>query len=234
MKKLEELKGKHYMQPLKDYLVKAVTTLSLVGMLSGCYQDVANYYQRKLKDECEEKWQPNGLDGPSDPELLSYLCCKSQSSDDKDSQALNPFPGLVGDYYEDLELICEDGEAKELTIKYDDGGKLIQRMENGKIHGLQESWYDSGELQTKEIYVNGKRVGEAKEWHKNGQLNKIEVWENNDLKQVTTFWENGQRQHLKEMKDGLRHGKMKNWSPDGTLFRDEVYEKGKELTISSD
>ncbi len=217
------------MKPIKNYFRRAAITLSLVGMLSGCYQDVADHYQKKLEVECSEKWQPNSLDlgGPSNPKLLSYLCCKNQSSKDKDSSTLNPFPGLVGDYYGDLELICEDGEAKELIVTYEEGAKLVQRMKDGKIHGLQESWYAGGELESQEIYMDGKREGEAKEWYKNDQLNKIEVWENNDLKKVTTFWENGQRQHLKEMKDGLRHGKMKNWSPDGTLFKDEVYEKGR-------
>jgi len=216
------------MKPIKDYFIKTAVALSLVGMLSGCYQDIANYYQRKLEDECEEKWQPNALNGQSDPELLSYLCCKSQTTAEEKSPAItSQFPG------ETLELICEDGEAKELISRDENGAKLIQRMKNGKINGLQQSWYNGGELESQENYIDGKREGEAKVWYKSGQLNKVEVWENGEQKKVTTFWENGQKQHLRELKDGVHHGEMKNWSPNGILIIDEVYKNGERVKIKS-
>jgi hypothetical protein len=217
------------MKPLKDYLVKGIVALSLVGMLSGCYQDIANYYQKKLEKSCEDKWKPNVFNGQSDPELLSYLCCKNQTNEDEKSVEIrSQFPD------ETLELICEDGEAKELISKDNEGAVMIQRMKDGKIHGLQEGWYDSGELEFQETYINGKREGEAKEWYKNGELNELAIWENGEQKKVTTFWENGQIQHQREVKDGRYHGEVKNWSQKGILFRDEVYENGGKILISSD
>lgn len=76
---------------------------------------------------------------------------------------------------------------------------------DGRINGLDESWYDEGRLKSQRSYVNGYRE-----------------------RVHTSWWESGQIKSVYEFEHDLHSGVALDWFRDGTLFKAFNYENGKE------
>ncbi len=89
-------------------------------------------------------------------------------------------------------------------------GKLKKRTnyqsvnDGGKKHGLEESYYENGQLERKGSWKDGKQHGLEESYHENGQLERKGSW-----------------------KDGKQHGLEESYDKNGQLWSKENYKDGK-------
>jgi antitoxin component YwqK of YwqJK toxin-antitoxin module len=76
---------------------------------------------------------------------------------------------------------------------------------DGRVNGLDESWYDDGTLKSQRWYANGYREGVHKSW-----------------------WESGRVKFVYEFEHDLHNGLALDWFRDGTLFKAFNYKNGQE------
>lgn len=103
---------------------------------------------------------------------------------------------------------------------YDQAGKRSRRepYAGGKLHGISESWYASGQLRERRRWDRGAPAGLFESWHDNGQLQargsfvkgrKDGVW--------TRFHENGTKYEETTYRDGTPVGLFQAWDEEGRL-----------------
>jgi antitoxin component YwqK of YwqJK toxin-antitoxin module len=81
---------------------------------------------------------------------------------------------------------------------------------NGKQHGTQNNYYESGVLHWEAHFVNGKEHGIEKEYYTSGKLQREIIYEN-----------------------GKKHGIEKRYYESGNLEKEIYYESGKEIKVSA-
>jgi len=146
------------------------------------------------------------------------------------------------------------------TIRYNTNGQIIyySRYFNGKLNGLQESWYNEGQtsgsqLKSRNYYVNNVQHGLSEQWYSNGNLEFREnydngkphgVWEewyvdgtlkshgtyvNGKIQGIQKQWyDNGQLQHQKLYLDGYLNGTFEAWYGNGQPSYHGHYSNGKQ------
>ena len=90
-------------------------------------------------------------------------------------------------------------------------------LQDGIVHGLARGWYDAGQLEVEETFVNGKSNGIRKRWHANGQKKSEVTIVEGELNGSYTEWhDNGQLAVMLTMVHGKAHGLSEAWHADGS------------------
>jgi antitoxin component YwqK of YwqJK toxin-antitoxin module len=142
---------------------------------------------------------------------------------------------------------------------YNTDGNLmrLKRYLNGKMHGIQEDYYDSGNRESIFFYKNGCQVDSSVSFHKNGRIESILYYTNCACNgPVLAFGENGDTTHkgkcvngktvglnenwyktgkrefiIHYNDSGKKHGLYETWREDGTRKDSIMYDNGKMVEI---
>jgi len=83
--------------------------------------------------------------------------------------------------------------------------KMLEEYLGGQLHGKSIGWYDSGQKEYEDDWVNG-QLSRLVEWHRNGKK-RLEI------------------HYLQDQ----RHGKCTSWDENGKVIGEEVYKHGELL-----
>ena len=107
-------------------------------------------------------------------------------------------------------LFLNNSPFNGVLVKYDDETKFERSYSNGKLHGLQKSYYANGQLSTITLYTNGEENGRRIEYYSCGTKKLNANYCNGDL-------------------DGI----FEEWSSDGALIMRKTFYKGKLVAVKS-
>ena len=118
-------------------------------------------------------------------------------------------------------------------IWYEDGNlQCEEEYINGKLHGLKRAWHPNGVLELENYYKNGLRDGSYKLWHENGKPREISSYVNGGYEGTRTVWYlSGLMQLQCHYRGGIRHGVEKKWGEDGKVQSNKVYARGVEIPL---
>lgn len=77
---------------------------------------------------------------------------------------------------------------KSFTIEYHDNGKIClkgQKNSKGERDGIEERFYDNGNIRWRVTYKKGKLDGIAVFFHKDGNVTDTQVWKDGELIEET-------------------------------------------------
>ena len=128
---------------------------------------------------------------------------------------LQLMPSVYADIKQDLEvkddrLLLKHSPFCGVLVKYEDETRHERNYTNGKLHGLQKSYYKNGQLSAITLYTNGEPNGR-----------KIE------------YFDCGSKKLNANYTDGELDGISEEWSPDGVMITRKTYYKGKLIAIKS-
>ena len=96
-------------------------------------------------------------------------------------------------------------------------GAFRAAYKNGRLHGVFEHYYRSGQLWKIELYKDGVQHGEQRIYHENGQLAEAATYKSNQLTgPYSRWWPNGQLRSKGTLEDGTREGRWVDFNEDGT------------------
>ncbi len=116
------------------------------------------------------------------------------------------------------------------TETYYDNGQLMSRetYKDGKRDGLVEWWYSDGKPMDRATYKNGNRHGLREGWYENGQLSSRCNYKNGNLAGLRETWySNGQPCSRANYKDSELNGLYEYWHDNGQLKTRENYKNDK-------
>ena len=135
--------------------------------------------------------------------------------------------------YRNQTLKNEDIPENGIHITYfiDDSNDISQKKcseghyKNWKLHGLQKTWYETGELLSESNFNNGLLDGKSITWHKNGQK-KSEGTYNSKV-----YFPDGTRSKVYEPDGSFQpksalDGPFNEWHENGKLKRSGLYLNG--------
>ena len=118
------------------------------------------------------------------------------------------FNGYLTDYYTSSSSQEPNVENKNIKSR-----SLIR---NGKLNGLSEGWYTSGQKQIEENFVDGKSHGVRVKWHRNGLKSAEDTIEYGILNGLCRKWhQNGQLAEEMVMVNGKADGRAFSWHVNG-------------------
>jgi len=124
-------------------------------------------------------------------------------------------PSVYAEIKEDLEvkderLLLKDSPFSGVLVKYEESTKLERNYLNGKLHGLQKSYFLNGQLSTITLYTNNVQNGRRIEYYGCGSKKLNANYTDGDL-------------------DGI----SEEWCPGGILIMRKTFYKGKLIAIRS-
>jgi antitoxin component YwqK of YwqJK toxin-antitoxin module len=102
--------------------------------------------------------------------------------------------------------------------------KMRLCWEKDAIHGVVQTWYESGQLQSEREYCQNKKMGNSYAWYKNGDVMMVEEYENDQLLRGR-YYKKGSTTPVSVVKNG--GGLATIYDEDGVLLRKIYYQKGK-------
>ena len=130
----------------------------------------------------------------------------------------NSSEGKIKDYFKSGKI--QNVVEKAIYIDLEDN-------ENWKFDGLSKIYYETGELESKFIYVDGKIEGFYKKYYKSGKLKFIKEYKNGLLNGNISFYrESGKLELIEEFKNGLLNGNISFYNESGKLESIEEYKNG--------
>ncbi len=123
----------------------------------------------------------------------------------------------------------EKGKLNGLGQIWYESGQLKQEEHFHKdiLHGIQRSWYPNGQIKVEIHYTNGAYDGQRREWYQNGQLKLECSYKMNTLDGPMTEWHlNGLIKEQVHFLEGERHGIGKEYDNKGRLIQKELYIRG--------
>lgn len=131
------------------------------------------------------------------------------------------FTGYLIEHYPS----AETNQLQQVEKKNIKSRSLIQ---NGKLNGLSEGWYASGEKQIEEYFDDGKSNGIRVKWYSNGVKSTEDKIEYGVLNGTCRKWhKNGQLAEEMIMVDGHADGKAYSWYADGSKKAEVQLKMGK-------
>ena len=121
----------------------------------------------------------------------------------------------------DPRMYESDIRSRKLTgvqEAYYDNGQISRRKfyKDGLADGMGYSWHRNGQLADRCTYKAGKREGLSEEWYDNGQLKERATYKAGKPDGVFEYWhENGQLRQRTNLRAGERDGLSETWYPDG-------------------
>lgn len=128
-------------------------------------------------------------------------------------------------------LFVKDGDVpftgNLIEIYTTEDRKLEIGIRNGKVDGLSRGWYEDGQLETEEHFVDGISDGLRTRWHPNGvKKSETEIVDGRLSGHHIEWHDNGTKAAEAIMVDGQPEGLVESWHPSGKLKSRVVYEKG--------
>ena len=103
----------------------------------------------------------------------------------------------------------QEGNKCGFWYEYNSFGRLKKEsFFSGNLNGLEQEWYDNGDLSREGLYINDNKVDVWNYWHPNNILSKKESYLNN-----------------------LLHGSYYTWNSKGNLTTEGYYDQGKKHGI---
>ncbi len=97
-----------------------------------------------------------------------------------------------------------------------------------KLTGVQEAYYDNGQISRRKFYKDGKREDVSEYWHENGQLASRSTYKAGKLDGLYEEWyDNGQLGYRSTYKAGRLDGLYEEWHKNGRLRARRTYKAGK-------
>ncbi len=88
---------------------------------------------------------------------------------------------------------------------------------NGKTHGVETWWYESGHKRHEEMWIEGKKHGMHTWWHENGRKRMEVMWRDNGRHGIETVWlENGKKWQEMYYFQGDALARIE-WAEDGSV-----------------
>ena len=122
-----------------------------------------------------------------------------------------------------------NGKKHGIEKKYSESGQLRREMPyvNGKRHGIEKVYYESGQLFIEKPYVNGKRHGIEKSYHESGQLEWETPYVNGEAHGIEkVYYESGQLLRETPYVNGKRYGIEKEYNNKGEVISTAKYKNG--------
>ena len=137
-----------------------------------------------------------------------------------------------------FQSVADGGKEHGIEEKYYENGQLNYKRsyKDGKLHGLDERYYKNGQLNMKSTYKDGKQDGLYEEYHENGQLSFRSNWSDGESYGLAeAYYENGQLSGKRHHKGGKKHGFERHYDVEGSelFFSPKCYQDGVQVVISS-
>lgn len=113
---------------------------------------------------------------------------------------------------------------------YYNNGQLFDRLhfKRGEKDGLYESWHPNGQQWIRANFKRGKLDGVFERWHENGQLKERATYKAGKCEGLRKEWyDNGQLKERCPYKAGKREGVCEEWRENGQLRSRREYKAGK-------
>ena len=107
---------------------------------------------------------------------------------------------------------------------------LTHRMsfKDGKLHGVQEGFYENGDIKVSVHYKDDKQHGVQEEFYVIGNLQTIQRYKDGQLHGIREeFFENGKLKKRDRYKNDQLHGVCELFDHNGELYLRTQYKKGK-------
>ena len=109
--------------------------------------------------------------------------------------------------------------------------KATVEVHNGKVHGVSCGWYDNGQIEVEETFVEGVSHGTRTRWHANGARKSLAQIEHGEVVGPYFEWyDNGQRAVQMTLRDGQPDGLVEAWHRSGALKSHVRFEQGKQVS----
>lgn len=114
-------------------------------------------------------------------------------------------------------------EGEELFYHPNGKTKLKIHWENDQIHGIVQSWYENGLVESERMYASNKKEGTAFAWYQDGSRMLIEEYEN-DLLIQGRYYKKGDNEPVSRVKEG--DGLATLYDAKGNFLKKIPYRKG--------
>lgn len=114
-------------------------------------------------------------------------------------------------------------EGEEWFYHANSKPKLKVIWENDQIHGVVQSWYDDGVIESERMYASNKKEGAAFAWYKEGSRMLIEEYEN-DILIFGRYFKKGDSEPVSRVKEG--EGTATLFDAKGNFLNKVTYKKG--------
>lgn len=156
--------------------------------------------------------------------------------------SVSPFKGELGDFgsggrsklmaefYMDYNsaLNHRDLDLTDLASQRIDPHVYESDIRSRKLTGVQEAYYDNGQISRRKFYKDGLAEGEGVSWYRDGQLAGRCSYKHGKLEGVgVSFHPNGQFEERATYKAGKREGLSEEWYDNGQLKERATYKAGK-------
>ena len=141
--------------------------------------------------------------------------------------SLSPQPMAV--FYMDKVSVLEHQEQGLNDLFAQRIDSLVDESEilSRKLTGVQEAYYDNGQISRREFYKAGRLDGLCEEWHKNGQLGYRSTYKDGRLDGLCEEWhKNGRLRARRTYKAGKIDGLCERWHENGQLRMRSPYRAG--------
>lgn len=108
--------------------------------------------------------------------------------------------------------------------------KLAIEIRNGKPDGVSRGWFDNGQQEVEEHFVEGVSHGERTRWYRNGARHSLEQIDHGKVSGPYSEWyDNGQLAVKMTLRDGQPDGLAEAWHRSGALKSRSHLARGKIL-----
>ncbi len=123
-----------------------------------------------------------------------------------------PFTGKVIESY--------SASRRKLEIEINDGG----------AHGLSRGWFDNGNLEVEETFLNGVSHGPRTRWHRDGKRKSLAHIRSGKVEDEFLEWhDNGQLATRMTLHEGKPVALVEAWHPSGALKSRIRFENGRQV-----
>ena len=122
----------------------------------------------------------------------------------------------------------QDQDLNDLSAQRIDPHVYESDIRSRKLTGVQEAYYDNGQISRRKFYKDGLAEGEGVSWFRDGQLAGRCSYKRGKLEGVGVSWyPNGQFEERSTYKAGKREGLSEEWYDNGQLKERATYKAGK-------
>ena len=139
-------------------------------------------------------------------------------------------PKLLATFYMDYNSALDHREQDlaDLATQRIDPHVYESEIRSRKLTGVQEAYYDNGQISRRKFYKDGLAEGEGVSWFRDGQLAGRCSYKRGKLEGVGVSWyPNGQFEERATYKAGKREGLYEEWHKNGRLRARCTYKAGK-------
>ncbi len=139
------------------------------------------------------------------------------------------YPKLLAEFYMDYNsaLNRRDQDLADLASQRIDPHVHESDILSRKLTGVQEAYYDNGQISNRKFYKDGLPEGMGYSWYRDGQLAGRCSYKRGKPEGVgVSFYDNGQLEERATFKAGRREGVSERWYLDGQLSERCSYKNG--------